>query len=277
MRIITKPTVTLVAKPQFIPNPNKPIPPDGSEAVKLGSYCAKSCYDSFSATGRANTANQRVILESAHGSVLEHMHYSFYIEGVTRGLSLELNRHRTFNISQKSTRYTAEEDAAIVLEPYYTYLYNKWVPVQSEFPRDGWLYTEGERETDADDMEINTILGFLNSSTRSIDEYKCQVDTLIHLNPLSLSGTDLRKWARGKARNLLPHCLETSGTWTNNIRGIRWFIESRSSKFAEPEIRVLANSVLAIMQVEAPEYFDDFSILEVYDGIPEWVPQFHKV
>jgi len=87
----------------------------------------------------------------------------------------------------------------------------------------------------------------------------------------------LRKWARGKARNVLPNGIETRGTWTNNIRGWRWFIESRSDRHAEPEIRVLADVVLNKLREVAPLYFVDFEKTDVVDGIPEWVPEYHKV
>ena len=123
MQIITAPIATVVSRPQFVPHPTYRIPDDGDDATKLGSFAAKGCYDSFGANGRPNEANQHAILEHAHGSVTEHMHYSLFLEGITRGLSLELNRHRPFNISQRSTRYTKEDDAAIVLDPYYSTIY----------------------------------------------------------------------------------------------------------------------------------------------------------
>jgi thymidylate synthase (FAD) len=97
------------------------------------------------------------------------------------------------------------------------------------------------------------------------------------MNPLNLTGFDKRKWARGKARNILPHALETRITYTGNLRAWRWFIESRSDRHAEPEIRRLANVVLTTLRNEAPLYFEDFVNMGDYDGIPEWVPEFRKV
>ena len=54
MRVITKPTVTLIAKQVFLGHPDYKIPDDGSDAVKIGAFAAKGCYSSFGETGRSN-------------------------------------------------------------------------------------------------------------------------------------------------------------------------------------------------------------------------------
>jgi len=317
MKVILEPTVTLVGKSTFIPHPTYTIPDDGTDADKLCAFGAKGCYDSYGATGRSNVENQIAVMESEHGSVLEHYHISFFIEGISRGLSLELNRHRPFNISQRSTRYTKEEDSAIVLDPFYaglfkkynTKLLEKWydvnvqrfgngygergksvqcvdTPLLNIFVGDfcmGWglgHYTRLHEHFTADPVEaaeIKLIVNFLAYNDLIIHEYASQVETLIKLNPYKLTGFDLRKWARGKARNLLPHGLETRGTWTNNIRGLRWFIEVRSERHAEPEIRVLADKIFRQCVELAPTHFDDFTNVGDVQGIPEWKPKYSKV
>jgi thymidylate synthase (FAD) len=100
---------------------------------------------------------------------------------------------------------------------------------------------------------------------------------LMKLNPGKLKGFALRKWARGKARNILPHALETRGTWTMNFRAWRWFIEVRSGRHAEPEIRRLAEKVLSVLRPIAPTYFDDFHLTGIHDGIPEYAPTHSKI
>ena len=270
MKIITTPTIEVIAKPQFIGSTTFEIPDDGNDAVKVGSFCAKVCYDSVGKNGRPNELNQQRIIETAHGSVLEHINYTLYITGITRGLSLESNRHRQLAVSQRSTRYTAEEDAAIVLEPYYAELYEKYRPWLEDATKDditSWF--------DLD--ELNLLVAHITSMEQSFMSYERDVAWLMKRNPLKLEGFDLRKWARGKARNVLPHALETRITYTGNLRAWRWFIESRSDKHAEPEIRRLANLILLTLRNEAPVYFKDFHISEVYDGIPVWVPIYRKV
>ncbi len=276
MKIITEPKVTLIAKQVFIEHPEYKIPADGNDAVKIGAFAAKGCYDSFGENGRANEVNQRAILEHQHGSVLEHITFTFFIEGITRSLSLESNRHRQLAVSQRSTRYAAEEDSAIVLDPYYAHLVNKH---KLEFDEVGMLITPenyGELSETAQ-TEIDLLESHLDHAWMAIDQYQREVKYLMNLNPNKLEGFDLRKWARGKARNILPHSLETRITYTGNVRAWRWFIESRSDKHAEPEIRRLANALFLALNHEARVYFDDFKIDEVVDGIPVWKPTHRKV
>ena len=270
MKIITQPKVTLVAKQVFLGHPEYLIPDDGNDAVKIGAFAAKGCYDSFGENGRANVKNQEAILEHQHGSVLEHVTFTLFIEGITRALSLESNRHRQLAVSQRSTRYTAEEDAAIVLEPYYANLYEKYRP---------WIEdpTKDDITPEFDLDELNLLVAHITSMEQSFMSYERDVAWLMKKNPLTLEGFDLRKWARGKARNVLPHALETRITYTGNVRAWRWFIESRSDKHAEPEIRRLANHILAVLADEAPTYFQDFQVSEVYDDIPVWTPKYRKV
>lgn len=270
MKILTEPKVTIIAKQVFLGHPEYQIPDDGNDAVKIGAFSAKGCYDSFGKNGRSNEANQLAILEHQHGSVLEHITFTLFIEGISRGLSLESNRHRQLAVSQRSTRYTAEEDAAIVLEPYYATLYEKYRP---------WLENplKDDVTEDFDIDELNMIIAHITSMEESFHAYQRDVSWLMKKNPLKLEGFDLRKWARGKARNLLPHALETRITYTGNVRAWRWFIESRSDKHAEPEIRRLADKILSVLYKEAPLYFGDFRALEDYDGIHVWAPTYRKV
>ena len=270
MKIITEPKVTVIAKQVFIGHPDYPIPSVGDDATKIGAFAAKGCYDSFGENGRANVKNQQAILEHQHGSVLEHINFTLFVEGITRGLSLESNRHRPLAVSQRSTRYTAEEDAAVVLEPYYAELYEKYRP---------WLEDPNKDDITSwfDLDEMNLLVAHITSMEQSFVAYERDVAWLMKKNPLNLEGFDLRKWARGKARNVLPHALETRITYTGNVRAWRWFIESRSDKHAEPEIRRLANLICLVLKNEAPVYFEDYHISEVYDGIPVWTPTYRKV
>lgn len=272
MKIITSPTVTVIAKQVFLGHPDYEIPDDGDDATKLGAFSAKACYDSFGKHGRANEANQRQILHHAHGSVLEHINYSLFIEGITRGLSLESNRHRQLAVSQRSTRYTAEEDAAIVLEPYYASLYQKYEPFLTDSTKDDL--------TGFDDFnieEFNLLVSHITSMETAFDAYERDVIWLSKLNPHNYDGFELRKWARGKARALLPHALETKIVYTGNLRAWRWVIQARSDGHAEDEIRRLADVILQTLRHEAPLYFEDFENTGDVRGIPVWVPTYSKV
>lgn len=273
MKIISEPRVEVVAFTTFVGHRDYRIPDDGDGAVRTCAFAAKGCYDSFGEKGRANVVNQETIIASGHGSVLEHFSISVFIEGITRALSLELNRHRHFAVSQRSTRYTAEEDAAIVLDPYYAELWARYgEPTVMHYEEQDAEWYEGTTT----EPEEALIVGHLNSCLSSIGRYQDEVEALVELNPQRLDGTDLRKWARGKARNLLPHALETRGTWTGNLRAWRHFIELRSERHAEAEIRRLAAVVFAAIQPIAPLYFADYTH-EIINGFPEFQTPHRKV
>lgn len=284
MKVITGCSAIAVGHSVFVEHPIYKIPEDGTEAERLGAFAAKGCYDSFGVDGRACIANQRQIIEFAHGSVLEHSYVSLFIEGVTRALTLELNRHRPFNISQRSTRYTKEEDSAIVLEPFYSSIWFRYRLAWDEVD-DALLIPAQFENSDpqavpdetAYPQDLFLLIVFLKQCRSAVNEYKRQVKILSELNPEKLDGFTLRKWSRGKARNVLPHALETRGTWTMNMRAWRWFIEARSNRHAEPEIRRLAEKVLSVLQPLAPTYFEDFHLEGIYDGIPEYVPTHSKI
>lgn len=284
MKVITGCSAVVVGQTVFQEHPIYKIPEDGTDAERLGAFAAKGCYDSFGENGRACIVNQQEIIGHRHGSVLEHSYASLFIEGVTRALTLELNRHRPFNISQRSTRYTKEEDSAIVLEPFYSSIWRRyhlaWDDVNDILVIPG-RYENPDPQAISDESiypkDLFLLVMFLKQCRSAVNEYKRQVTILSELNPEKLDGFALRKWARGKARNVLPHALETRGTWTMNFRAWRWFIEARSNRHAEPEIRRLTEKVLSILTPLAPTYFEDFHLEGIYDGIPEYVPTHSKI
>ena len=244
MKFITEPTIHLVAATQFFGTPAYRIPEDGTDAEKLGAFAAKGCYDSFLPKGRSNMENQREVVKSAHGSVLEHASASLFIEGITRACSLEIVRHRAgFAYSQRSTRYVAEEDGAYVLEPYYAALYKKKLA--------GYALSSIKYEL----LEIH-----LMACEDADNSYRKSVFGLMQDNPEHLEGFARRKWARGKARNLLPHALETRMTVTANYRAWRHFIAMRTDRHAEPEIRRLAGGIYFVLKGLAPTYFEDAQV-----------------
>lgn len=274
MEIILNPEVEIIASTHFHGSNKFHIPADGGHCIKTSAFAAKVCYDSNGESGRSNTENQRSILEHRHGSVLEHAVVSLYVTGITRAVSLEINRHRTFAISQRSTRYVKEGNSAIVLDPYYASLYTKY---HFQF-FDASLGLASDSPTDIQSIrEMKLIRDYVSSCMSSINAYQKEVERLEELNPNKLSGFDLRKWARGKARNLLPHAIETRAVYTTNIRAWRWFIESRSNRHAEPEIRRLANVIYKRLYNFDHVHFEDFHVSAEIDGIPELVPQYSKV
>lgn len=251
MKIITAPTVTVISAPQFHALARYPLPPHEVPAENIIAQAGKVCYDSYGIDGHPVEKHIRNLVGSGHGSVLEHAHVGLFIEGISRGCSHEIVRHRLFNYSQRSTRYTAEDDAAIVLDPFYAEL---WAQNQAS--------TFGVGDA-ADEL----LGGFLESCEASLAAYQEQVAILEKLNPQNLTGRDLRKWCRGKARQLLPHALETRMVMTGNLRAWRHFLVMRSSRHAEAEIRRLAAAVFAVLEPIAPTVFEDLKAETVNDYV----------
>lgn len=253
MKIITQPTVTLVSAPQFHPHQTYVLPPHARNAENIIAMAGKVCYDSYGVDGRSVPDHIEALVASGHHSVIEHVHVGLFIEGISRGCSHEIVRHRMFNYSQRSTRYANEDDAAIVLDPYYADIY----------------HTSGMDEHASEDRandvklpssvsvaEYNLVAEFIESAHQSLVAYQDQVERLTTINPLGLTGRNLRKWARGKARQLLPHALETRMVMTGNLRAWRHFLLMRSNRQAEQEIRALASAVWDVLSPIAPFAFD---------------------
>jgi thymidylate synthase (FAD) len=78
------------------------------------------------------------------------------------------------------------------------------------------------------------------------------------------------KQARGAARGVLGNALETSLTWSANIRAIRNVIEQRAHPAADAEIREFGIALLAVMKQEAPVLFADYTESDSPDGLGKY-------
>lgn len=74
----------------------------------------RTCWDSFDNKGdnlgqKDLNLIDRVCNKNKHESTMEHIVFSFNIEGISRLTLQELARHRIASLSVKSTRYTLKE------------------------------------------------------------------------------------------------------------------------------------------------------------------------
>ena len=78
----------------------------GEQLVEAG---GRLCYVSYGKGRKTNAEYIDNIIESKHGSVLEHAVWNFIIAGVSRSFTHELIRHRAgWGYSQLSQRYVDE-------------------------------------------------------------------------------------------------------------------------------------------------------------------------
>ncbi len=172
------------------------------------SHAIRTCWQSFDKSDYGGEKDKalidRVGNKYKHASTLEHLVYTFYIQGISRALLQELARHRMASLSVKSTRYTLKELKAI--EPFEE---NDFKGV-SKFI----VLTGNEMVDSASIKALNNLQAILKSGI----------------------GNDIAKYA-------LPECYKTELTWTINARSLQNFLSLRSAKAALWEIRELANAL----------------------------------
>lgn len=249
INVITQPRVHVVSVPMFIAHPKYELPPHEYASENIIAMGGKVCYDSYGLDGRPVAQHVIGLLEQKHGSVLEHANIGLFFEGISRGCSHEIVRHRAgFSYSQRSTRYTAEDDAAMVLEPYYADIYER-----QRF--------SDEHVTDRESYLLGLALRSFESDLQVYRETVRDLGEMHESERLRigapLDGKSFRKWVRGKARQLLPHALETRMVMTGNLRAWRHFLVMRSSRHAEAEVRRLADAVWRTVRPYAPNAFAD--------------------
>ena len=216
-------------------------------AERLAEMAGRLCYMSFGKGRKGNAEYLGHILESAHGSVLEHCVWNFIITGVSRSFTHELVRHRAgFGYSQLSQRYVDESESEFV-----------------------------EPECIAGDPAMHGL--WLDAVQRSQRAYCTLSDALFEKFANIADKTLRRKMARQAARSVLPNATETKIFVTANARALRHFIELRCSEHAETEIRVVAGLVLKIMQAEAPNIFADYRLVDLPDGTQAAATEHRKV
>lgn len=87
-------------------------------AAAQSCYSEKGAKELFDATSEAKAAQMiSKVVEMGHLSVVEHAHFTFSVEGVSRALTHQLVRHRVASYSQQSQRYVSMDRAEYVIPP----------------------------------------------------------------------------------------------------------------------------------------------------------------
>lgn len=81
--------------------------------LHICSNAIRTCWQSFDKGDNGGEKDKELIdrvgNKFKHASTLEHLHYNFYIKGISRACLQELARHRMASYSVKSSRYTLKE------------------------------------------------------------------------------------------------------------------------------------------------------------------------
>ncbi|WP_067486495.1 FAD-dependent thymidylate synthase [Actinomadura hibisca] len=221
---------------------------DLDDAQNLAEFAGRICYRSWEPGLNPNVRRVRTdqdeylrnILASAHGSVLEHVNFSFVVHNVSRVVTHELVRHRAGTaISQESLRFVRLDDL-----PF-------WFPEWAE--RDAELM---ERATE--------LLGRMEEFQQWMAGHFGLDEEGVNFGEKKAKTSFMRRFA--------PEGVATGLTWTANVRTLRHVIENRTAPGAEEEIRLLFGKVGELMAKEAPALFGDY---QIEDGA--WVPGWRKV
>ena len=166
-----------------------------------------------------------------HLSPIEHVSFSFGIEGISRACSHQLVRHRVASYSQQSQRYVKEEQFDYVVPP--------------SVKQDPALMKEFEK-----------------CMAEAQENY---TKVLKRLEKLGFKGES----GQQDARYLLPNAAETKIVVTMNARELLHFFRVRCCNRAQWEIREMAERMLALVKGVAPTIFARSGPGCLYAACPE--------
>lgn len=170
-----------------------------------------------------------------HSSTLEHIVYSFSIEGISRALLQELARHRIASYTVKSSRYTLDE-----LRTESRFVKN--IVYNNKLDRYRYVLTHTARK--------RALKYIVMTGDRDIDEDNIVKLDMLRVKVAERKPNDLSKYS-------LPECYKTSLSWTINARALQNFITLRTGKDALWEIRLMAKEVFNQLPEEHKYLFED--------------------
>jgi thymidylate synthase (FAD) len=168
-----------------------------------------------------------------HESPLEHVTFTFAIEGISRACSHQLVRHRIASFSQQSQRYVDFDAFEYVTPPE--------IAADEEALR---LYTQQMNSAAESYRKITEILKekhFAKFVAEGLDE--------------KTAAQKAQKKAIEDARFVLPNACETKIIVTMNTRSLLNFFKLRCCNRAQWEIRAVAHEMLRCVSEVAPNLF----------------------
>lgn len=183
-------------------------------------YSNMDIEDLFLFNNYTDEQNEKMInnlVSLGHESPLEHISFTFGVEGVSRALTHQLVRHRIANFSQQSQRYVKLDQFEYVMPP------------------------EIER----------------NNKSRKLFTEKMKLDQLHYdliVSDLMKNGRT-EKEAIEDARYVFPNACKTKIVFTMNARTLLNFFKLRTCNRSQWEIRELADEMLRQVKEIAPSVF----------------------
>jgi|ERR1051326_6430183 thymidylate synthase (FAD) len=210
-----------------------------SDGEILCSFYAKACYASLTTKKNKNITktrdienNIKSILDSGHGSVIEHCNLNFMVTNCSRVYTHEQVRHRPgAAYSQTSGRYVRSDKLFVVIDPILEPAYD--LVEEARDYLENWYKRLEER------LKINDEKSF-----------------------------DRKKKLTSAMRRMLPNGQANEIGITLNLRALRHTIEMRTSAHAEWEIRYIFEQIYKMVKGKYAIMFSD-ATEEVKEGILE--------
>lgn len=223
-------------------------------AEQIVAAAAKLCYSSADISDVVEKLDAektekflRMLASIGHESPIEHVSFTFGIEGVSRSLLAQLTRHRIASYSVKSQRYVTEGAFSFVIPPEI-----------EENEEAKQIYLAAMQRDQADYDKLTAILfekHFASMLKDGLDEKDAKQKA--------------QKKAIEDARYVLPNACETKLLATFNARSLHNFFAHRLCYRAQWEIRALAEEMLRLVKEVAPTLFERCAPPCVYGACPE--------
>ena len=195
-----------------------------------------------------------------HESPLEHVSFTFAIEGISRACTHQIVRHRIASYSQQSQRYVKLEQFEYIIPP----------AIESN-PEAKRIFIEAmERDQKAYDELVDLLLEDILIDKHAADYGSC-IREILKENPdavpdrskvLDLYAENFledyrkaEKQAIEDARYVFPNACETKIVITMNARSLLHFFNVRCCNRAQWEIREMATEMLKECKKIAPALF----------------------
>lgn len=211
------------------------------EPEKLIAAAAKLCYSPVGIEDIMDGLEQQktekflgMLMDIGHESPIEHVSFSFAVEGVSRVLTHQLVRHRIgCSYSQQSQRYVKLEQFEYIIPPEI-----------EKVPKAKELFIKAMEE---DQQTYNRLVEVL---------YKEHYERLTKEGKNEKQArTVAEKTSIEDARYVFPNACETKIVITMTARALMNFFRHRCCQRAQWEIRELAEKMLIQLKMVAPTLF----------------------
>lgn len=202
------------------------------EPEKLISAAAKLCYSSSGVDDIMENLTEEgiekflnMLMSFGHQSPIEHVNFTFGVEGVSRSLTHQLVRHRLASYSQQSQRYVKLDQFEYIIPP----------------------------AIENDEIAKELFIKSMEESQKNYDEIVCRLKSKYIEDGMKEKVAE--KKAIEDARYVFPNACETKIVFTMNARTLLNFFHHRCCDRAQWEIREMANEMVRQVKEVAPILF----------------------